>query len=419
MSSDKKKVIESKDSLDYRHKLDSLDKHYLSYREKTNHLDGFYAFVRHHLIASSMPLFPRVVASDKFVMIYNVVSIPIAIIRVLFKARNISSLSFGTDRLTNQGCCRYLSMVRSLSANNVTFVYSNSNLKLPKNAIRFGGFAILAKVLGRAAAKFLRAGPTVFFESIGVLKLEEWRCRYYEYIILQFIHRCLLNWLNPKRVIFVSGSFFSPLVNVAKSKSIPSYEIGHALIWRNHPIYSINKIVGEESSALYYIDTEDAPLINRSLVTHKKVLKTKGRQSLERKVQSALSQNANYKRFEDVSALGGLSRLLVLGQGGDLDDTLRDQALLLYNSSLRKKEIKVRFRPHPAFPVNSVSGTMRVSKNALLSVDLEWCTAILTSYSMAAITAILNEKYVVVTDSESADIFCSLGLGHRIIEAPF
>ena len=72
----------------------------------------------------------------------------------------------------------------------------------------------------------------------------------------------------------MSGSFFSPLVNVAKSKSIPSYEIGHALIWRNHPIYSINKIVGEESSALYYIDTEDAPLINRSLVTHKKVLKT-------------------------------------------------------------------------------------------------------------------------------------------------
>ena len=155
------------------------------------------------------------------------------------------------------------------------------------------------------------------------------------------------------------------------------------------------------------------------MVTHKKVLKTKGRQRLEKKLQSALSQNENHKTFGDVSALGGVSRLLVLGQGGDLDDTLIDQALLLYKFQIRNKEIEVRFRPHPAFPVNRVTGKMCVSKNTLLSVDLEWCTAILASYSMAAITAILDEKYVVVTDSKSADIFCSLGLGHRIVEAPF
>lgn len=412
-------LTESKDSVGYRRKLDSLDEHYLSSRDKTYHLDSFYAFIRHHLIASTMPLFPRVIASDKFVMIYNVLSIPMAIIRLLLSPRNISSLSFGTDRLTNQGCCRYLSMVPSLSVSNVTFVYSNSNLNLPKSAIRFGGFAILAKVLGIVAAKFLRVGPSVFFKNMGFIKSEEWRRRYYEYIILQFIHRCLIQWLKPKRVVFVSGSFFSPLVNVAKLKSIPSYEIGHAIIWCNHPIYSINKIIGEDSSALYYIDTEDAPLMNRSLVTHKKVIKTNGRQRLEKQIQNAFNQNANYKNLEDLFAIGGLSRLLVLGQGGDLDDILLGQAKLIYNSSIINKKIKVRFRPHPAFPMNKSNGVVSFSKNTLLSKDLEWCTAILASHSMAAITAILNGKYIVITNSESADIFCSLGLGHRIIEAPF
>lgn len=412
-------LSESRDSLDYRLKLDRLDKHYLSCRDKARQLDSFYAFIRHHLIAFSMPLFPRVIASNKFVMIYNLASIPMAIIRVLLSSRNIASLSFGTDRLTNQRRCRYLSMVPSLSKSNITFVYSNSNLKLPKNAIRFGGFAILAKVMGIVAAKFLRAGPSIFFKNMGFLKSEEWRRRYYEYIILHFIHRCLIQWLKPKRVVFVSGSFFSPLVNIAKLKGIPSYEIGHAIIWRNHPIYSINKIVGEDSSALYYIDTEEAPLMNRSLVTHKKVIKTNGRQRLEKQIQNALNKNTNYSNLEDLFNMGGLSRLLVLGQGGELDNILLDQAKLIYNSSIISKKIKVRFRPHPAFPMNKSDGDVSFSNNTFLSKDLEWCTAILASYSMAAITAILNEKYVVVTDSKSADIFCSLGLGHRIIKASF
>ena len=60
---------------------------------------------------------------------------------------------------------------------------------------------------------------------------------------------------------------------------------------------------------------------------------------------------------------------------------------------------------------------MKLNKqNKDLNTDLNWSSAVLASYSMAALIALFHRKYILVIDSESAEIFKSLGLGHRVVE---
>ena len=95
----------------------------------------------------------------------------------------------------------------------------------------------------------------------------------------------LIKIKRPRRVIFVSGAFYAPLVSAAKKAGVISYEVGHGLVHLGHPIYGISKDCCFGVADIY-VDNELAPLLDRELVSHRKVIKTKQRSSIDKKISS-------------------------------------------------------------------------------------------------------------------------------------
>lgn len=382
--------------------LDAINSSWIG---EDSYANALYCFVRHKLIDKRKIGFDGVIASNRLTLILLLVFLPFDLFKLLARAGRSSSIAITSDRLNSDGNCKYIALMsETKNLDCLKLFYSLDKFSGPIGSVRIGGIVILIKAVARVLAVLSNIEWLSVDDRVKNCPAPQLSA---EFDLLHRFWRGLIYVSNAKRVFVISGAFYAPLIHVARNYGLRSYEVGHALVFPFHPIYSVCKEHGGAGMADCYIDNEYAPLVNRSFVPHSKVIQTSRRRGLSSGISSGLAKS----RLLSVECLTGLNddcRLLVLGQGGEVDQQLVN-TMLMCQSGLRL-ESDVVFRPHPAFPVSVNGFPLAVSKCIDLEHDLEWCTHVLTVHSMAALNALIMGKKIIILSEWGRQIFMSLSL---------
>lgn len=389
----------------------ALDKRIVEISSRNKNIDpSFFCFARHHMLDKGRFGYDVTVAKNWWVIFGSFALLPIDVFSLLFWAKSSKNLIVSSDRYSAQGKCRYTSLVPSTENKSIELCYSMLRLRLGRRVHRLTGLMIFCKLISKFLFITVADPWRGSYQDYTFISSKRMRELYLEFTAHKIFWNLLIKLKRPKRVIFVSGAFYSPLVSVAKEAGVICYEVGHGLVHPGHPIYGIEKKCADGVADIY-IDNQFAPLLHRQLVAHRKVIQTRQRKELGENLNAILNPVNGPRDVTD----NMLSQILIIGQGGQIDEKLCDLATYVasLNSSSKSQLI---FRPHPGYQSPTVPESISKSVCPDLNADISWSSVVVCSYSLVAIDALLKGKPLIILDDIGYQILSSLGLAHWLFD---
>jgi hypothetical protein len=264
---------------------------------------------------------------DYLALIMSAIILPLYLLTFRLKKRK--DLAIVSSRFSTKGKCKYLEQYDELDLDksiNLSFSLNPYDC-LKRSIVPLNTYIWTIKLISILVFKFFFTGKksSSIRKLIFVAKVET--------KLLLWFWKFVLNLTNCSRIYYVSSLFFSPLVEISRSKSIETYEAAHAFMHKFNIAYMFQESVYEPLLAnnLILTDESNNPLYGEKYF--KNILN-----------QHKLKQY-NDKLIPIKYLTNKIKNIIVIGQSEYYDNFLCEQALKIAKKSY--PEANLFFKSHP------------------------------------------------------------------------
>ena len=384
-------------------KLLDIEKELLNKRVLLNSFFSEYAFIRPSLFKVLSGDLSGAVRNSKSIILqflFAPLTLPKLAYQIFFKRGG--GLVFCTERNDTTNSCRYINCVPSIQKSKyLKLRYSiNHTPKLFDNVLDIAPFILVTKVFSRL--NIIKADDRKVLKYINELSQrynsdcsKMLKNKLSEYRFLEYFFRALLFLHKPKRIIFVSNNFFIPLINLAKKKSVPTYEVAHALTHKYHPNYSYENFDEHPFYPDYLIESNLAFNIKIDFLAYKKIFFNNESRKMDKFIKERKKSFALEESYDVAELFGSLDKkILIIGQGLESDTKIISKIKPHINNVNLNK---VTFREHPAFKGKLEDKKFKISTKSL-EEDLDENDIIIVDYSQVMLVAHFMKKEIVAVN---------------------
>lgn len=398
-------------------KLESLERDFFDKRIITKGNLSKYAFFRPSLF-KMISKDTNFAAIDKKSVIIQFIYLPLILLRLILNVYiyKQNGMVFCTERNDETNSCRYVNCVPSIKKSNYLRLRYSFNHKpfIFDNVIDIAPLILIIKAISRLYIlnlndkKLIKDISNSYFEKYNIDTFSMIKKKVSEYILLKFFFELLIKFNMPKRIVFVSNNFFIPLITLAKDKSIPTYEVAHALAHEFHPNYSFKRFAEHNFYPDFLIESDLAFNLRNDFLSYRKILYTSKRKEMTKNFKSSQVNNENnYMNINDL--LNSNKKILLIGQGFDIDSRIIKKMKPFIDKSSSKN---ITFREHPAHRGLLKNNLFNLSSNTL-EEDLNSNDIIMVDYSQVMLIAYLMKKDVVALNKYWYKAIESTGINYR------
>lgn len=400
-------------------KLESIEKNIIATKLLTERDFSMYAFSRPALFKLLSRDSNIAVKNNKSILL-QFIYLPIFFIKLIVMGlyKRNKGLVFCTERNDDTNSCRYINTIPSAKDSNyLKLRYSiNHKPRLFDNVIDIAPLILIIKGIARVnlVNKYdlekLKKINDIFLRDHDIDCSEIIKNKASEFRLLSAFFMLLIVLSNPKRIIFVSNNFFIPLINIAKTKSIPTYEVAHALAHEYHPNYSYKHFTKSCFYPDYLIESELAFNIENNFLMYKKIFFNKKRKDIEKTIKEIRN---NQQKPISISCEelfnSNKKNILIIGQGPETDEILLNKIHPFMGEAVIDK---ITFREHPAHIGKITHSKIKLSRK-LLNEDIDDNDIILADYSQVMLIACLMNKEIVALNEYWFKAIDSVGIKYK------
>lgn len=264
---------------------------------------------------------------DYFALIMSVIILPLYLLNCRVKKRK--DLAIVSSRFSTKGKCKYLEQYNELDLDkSINLSYSlNPYDCLKRSIVPLNPYIWTIKAISILVIKIFFIGKrgSSIRKIIFLAKVET--------KLLLWFWKFVLNLTNCSRVFFVSSLFFSPLVEISRSKSIETYEAAHAFMHKFNIAYMFQKSVYE-------------PLLaNNLILTDESCNPLYGEKYFKNILNLHKMKQYNDELIPIKNLTNKIKNIFVIGQSEYYDNFLCEQAFKIAKKSY--PEANLFFKSHP------------------------------------------------------------------------